>query len=360
MLVIYTPEWGAYIHLFTPVPAENITVTTDVYNKKIAKLCNAHGMEYCVIDKILYQVIKGERMKFDVVVGNPPYQDKTGNENSTNSKALYVSFVERAIALSNNYIALVIPSAWSGPKNSSLKTTIFEENQPLVFNTHKTKWFKVEMNTCYFITIKGRKGSTILTDNFNNKICVTLDRTSSIPTDLATLSIQSKIKTFARDTNLAEIWLRGSLHLNQIVEIEKGVEFIAAVGRSNDPFTTVTIDPRDETTGAGAHKVVIPNMASNDSIGNVKIARPDHVGGHSVVFLTTNSQTESENLKEYLESSIVRWIIKSVKISTPNSKTVFSFIPRIDLSRKWTNDELYCYFGLTSEEIKYVKSTTNS
>ena len=55
-------------------------------------------------------------MKFDVIVGNPPYQsikatDKAGI-NKAFSSAIYPAFVEVARMLSPHYISLVIPSRW--------------------------------------------------------------------------------------------------------------------------------------------------------------------------------------------------------------------------------------------------------
>jgi tRNA1(Val) A37 N6-methylase TrmN6 len=48
----------------------------------------------------------GDHMKFDIVVGNPPYQDKTGNQGSTNSADLYASFVEKSMELTSNYLMM--------------------------------------------------------------------------------------------------------------------------------------------------------------------------------------------------------------------------------------------------------------
>jgi len=53
----------------------------------------------------------GEMYRFDVIVGNPPYQmDSSGD--GTNSTALYDVFVKAAKDLRPSYLTMIIPSRW--------------------------------------------------------------------------------------------------------------------------------------------------------------------------------------------------------------------------------------------------------
>ena len=56
--------------------------------------------------------IGGERMKFDAVVGNPPYQ---GN----NHQQIYPYFYLAARQVSGNYVSLIFPTGWQEPKNAN-------------------------------------------------------------------------------------------------------------------------------------------------------------------------------------------------------------------------------------------------
>lgn len=56
--------------------------------------------------------IGGDRMKFDAVVGNPPYQ---GN----NHQQIYPYFYLAARKTSNNYVSLIFPTGWQQPKNAN-------------------------------------------------------------------------------------------------------------------------------------------------------------------------------------------------------------------------------------------------
>ena len=52
-------------------------------------------------------------MKFDVVIGNPPYQETNGGGgNSDGGKAIYQHFVNRAIEISDSIVCHTIKQAF--------------------------------------------------------------------------------------------------------------------------------------------------------------------------------------------------------------------------------------------------------
>jgi hypothetical protein len=294
-------------------------------------------------------------MKFDVILGNPPYQDKSGNENSSNSADLYARFVEQSIQLTKSYVAMVIPSAWSGARDSRLKDLLFEQHKCTHFNTHGKKWFDVDMNTCWFITQLHRQGVTEVSDNLGNKVHMLLDKHSVILKDLSSLVTFNKLRSHAQQNNLAARWIRGKLNLNQADQLKKGrVPFVRAVGTKDSDLIVQMIPQHVEVCGWGFHKCVIPNVSSSDSIGNIKLASPDMVGGHSVVFMTAQSASEAARLKKYMESDLVKFLVKLIKISTPNSKSVFELIPNMPKSWK-TNADLYAHFGLDPVDVSTIE-----
>jgi hypothetical protein len=73
-----------------------------------------------------YVMINGTYMKFDVIVGNPPYQKNIGSLNNKSlSKQLYPDFITLLINLQPDYLSLITPSRWftADAQDISLKVT---------------------------------------------------------------------------------------------------------------------------------------------------------------------------------------------------------------------------------------------
>jgi len=103
--------------------------------------------------------------------------------------------------------------------------------------------------------------------------------------------------------------------------------------------------------------VIVPNAGASSSVlGRAKPIGPVFSVGGTVAFIPTSSELEAINLSMYLQSSLVKMIVRSVKATPINSKALFDMIPDIGFEHNWTDAEIYAHFNLTEEEIAYIEA----
>jgi hypothetical protein len=343
--VFYTIEFVIVLLEDYGIDPKNIWLFGDSPEKeKVAK--------YLKINYNSINILDGKKfdMKFNVVLGNPPFAERgENNKTSTNTTDLSLPFTQKAFELVEDYVAFIIPSDWTGPNRSSLKNMLFESYKLKNITLHGDKWFDVQKDTLDFLFDKKHTGDCLIEDVKGKKMFLKLDN----KTILSNENIQTKLlKKFDLTNNLGSYWHRGSVNANDMVEVVNGIEIIETVGRKNEPLKTKIISNK-ETCGLGEEGLVIGNLGESGGIGNIKTKKKSQVGGHSVVFLFTSYP---DNLKQYLESKLIKYLVSCIKKSTPNSKSLFENLPEIDFSKKYTDQDLYNLFGINDAEQKLINS----
>ncbi len=321
----------------------------------------------------------GERMKFDAVVGNPPYQQET-NSSSRQATPVYNHFVEQAKSLQPRYISMIMPSRWFAGgmglddfrrdmMNDSHLSALFDyvnakDCFPQISISGGVCYFLwVENNTtgCRFTSIcNGRKSMINRPLNefdvlvrYNEAIsiihktkCLTETSFDTIvsplmPFGLSTNFRGSKIKT--SDINLT---LHASDGISYIKpeDISKGTEFL-------DKYKVLMSKTSAEHAGEpgkdGSFKVFTSSM---------KTIGPNEVCTHSYFIIGRfDTSNEADNVLTYLKTKFVRFLVLLSLSAINLSKLVFTFVPIQDFSKPWTDTELYEKYGLTEEEIAFIE-----
>jgi hypothetical protein len=252
-------------------------------------------------------------MKFDVVIGNPPYQEN--NTDSTNSRDLYVDFYSLSKSLSKRYISLVIPYEWSKRSQSKFRAEVFSSSLVCI-NIHTARiWHNVKKSTCDILIDKEKVDSVI---EINNNVG---DQTYAV-IDYNTMVFNNTSIVQRPENSLGDIWTRGNTSINELHTDGKNKVIYSLNGRGEPKV----LFSDTEVTGINTWKVAVSNLGGVCSIGSVKIIPPGIAHNYSIVSFPVSNEQAAVELKSYLESAKIVDLIKNLKSSTPNSKSIFSYI----------------------------------
>ena len=66
------------------------------------------------------------------------------------------------------------------------------------------------------------------------------------------------------------------------------------------------------------------------------------------------SEKEARAIANYMKTKFFRFMISIRKGTQHNKADTFQFVPEMDLTKVWTDDDLYKFFDLNREEIAYI------
>ena len=315
-------------------------------------------------------------MKFDVVVGNPPYQDGTRDDQANK---LWPLFVNKSYKLLNNngYIAMITPNGWMQPTADIGKGTgvnalsifndIFKENNLILANIDseliREKYFKgVGSTFSYYVMQKCLYSGTTEFITSTGSIYVDISTINSLPkiTSKESLSVVKKMvgKPFLFvDQNHglgglenAEAGTYNAEKKNKNGSISKNTTYTHKIYHTNKDGGTYWHSEKLNPY-ATKPKVII-------SLSGTYLPVYDNTAGFSNMCLALICSTDSEAVRAQtiLSSKLFRFWVEMQKFSGFNPRKLILTLPKVDLTRAWTDAELYAHFNLTQEEIDYIEA----
>ena len=383
-------EWSAY-QFPEDKPQGNIIYQRIKHTWKDGKCvyCGASKSEYdrgAELETHAYQFIhnldvkKVFNMKFDVIIGNPPYQLSDGGSGTgISALPLYDKFIEQALKLNPRYLSMIIPARWyaggRGLGDFRSKMLINNHLKILVDYPKSRDCFEgvdIAGGVCYF-----------LYDTLHDGACK------------VTNCIGKESSTIERSLNEFPIFIRYNKSVDIIRKVRIDKKFLSDTGFTSNPFGFRSFVRGSETkdschsvaliTSDGVNYISASDIEKNKSeVGKYKVCfgkiNPDRggVNGNAVnynvinkPFITNPNEIISEtylliktmddidsanNCITYLKTRFARFLIFMSMSSMNITNSNLMFLPEQDFSKPWTDEELYAKYNLDSEEIAFIES----
>ena len=294
-------------------------------------------------------------MKFNIVIGNPPYQQRAGE--STYTIPIQNYFVQ--FSLKHSDIVLLLTQAnYCGPIRSSIKELLQNNNTVSYSYTSAFKEAVPSMEIGWFyINNTVEYSGTEIQNKFGERFKTTIVNGEGIPIKSTQRCIELMYK-LKQEENLDKFYAINYEVLNSKVEAAAdGLPFIKTVGGKLKPLEYLSVkEPSKYDENLFKNwKTIIPTVSSITALGNVKVAPPGTLISKSIVGMVHTTESTAEKCREYLETKLISFIVKNTKVAPNNSKALLSKLPAVDFNKSWDDNAVYKHFKLTEEEIKIIE-----
>ena len=318
-------------------------------------------------------------MKFDVIIGNPPYQLSDGGQ-AASAKPLYHLFVQQAMKLNPRYLSMIIPSRWyaGGKGLDDFRKTMLGTTQlrKLVDYANSADCFpgvNIAGGICYFLWDKSYNGDCEITNMVGDTNVSTISRSlQEFPVFVrnnVAVSILRHIKRMKERPLSLEVKSRNSFG---VCSYERGLDkpiaaddvvLLSSAGKGFYPKSKII----DRDNILNQFKVIITyamsggNKPSSDGmyqvISSLQILAPNEVCSETYLVLGMyDNRFSAENMLSYVKTKLFRFLMLQTLSSIHITKDSFAFVPIQDFSKPWTDEELYKKYGLNENEIAFIES----
>lgn len=316
-------------------------------------------------------------MKFDVIIGNPPYQLSDGGAQKSASP-LYHQFIEQAIKLNPKYLSMIIPARWySGGKGlDDFRHAMLNDNRLSVIHDfpETSDCFpgqNIRGGICYFLWERDYKGACYIVNHKNGHIIDESTRplleegaTSFIRFNKA-ISILRKVQSFKEDTMDKLVSARKPFGLATNFSDYKSAadkDSITLYRFGEKGYIPESLIIRNQEW-VNKYKIFVPYASPGaDDYPHLILSKPIVVGVNTACTETYlvvgpfNDDLIANNVAIYMKTRFFRFLLLLLKSTQHITQKVYSFVPMQDFSKPWTDKELYEKYNLAEEEINFIES----
>ena len=336
-------------------------------------------------------------MKFDFVIGNPPYQEMSKNKMT---RSIYPDFVRSSQAI-GQIVSLVMPARWMSGENGPYRETQYfidemlkgDHLQSFHLYPNSSDLFPnvdIKGGVCFFVWNRAyscdRVNYTITENGAYKKVLTSFRIAENVIIRFPEL-ISILEKTKAISTIYLNTWVSSRNPFGFISDLftknKEGVSRISEEKQQDDDYLVhgllknkrVIRDIPNSALKKNIHiahsyKVFLPRANGSGVFGEV-FSTP-MIGTPMMICTETFLQigvfdncTEAENLLKYVKTKYFRTMVGIKKTAVFNYKECFTFVPLQDFTAAsdidWSRSvaeidrQLYAKYGLSAEEVAFIE-----
>lgn len=321
------------------------------------------------------EIFKLKNMKFDVIIGNPPYQLSDGGAQAS-AIPIYHKFVQQAKKMLPKYLVMITPSRWFAGgrgldefRDEMLKDNRIREIHDFINASDCFPGVEIKGGVSYFIWDREYSGLCKVHSYEDSKLSSISDRPLlennsdtfvryNEPIPILRKVIAKKEKSFSEIVSSQKPFgLRGFFNDFKNNPFENSIKLYA-----NQKIGYVKLEQvPTKQEWIGKFKIFIPR---NSGIGSMTkdwlkpiIAQPNTCCTETYILIGPFSDERiAKNVYSYTQTKFFHLLLSFKKVSQGLSNKVFAFVPLQDFSEPWTDEKLYKKYGLTEEEIAFIES----
>lgn len=323
------------------------------------------------------QTLFPKDMRFDVIIGNPPYQLSDGGARAS-AAPLYHEFVLQALKLNPHYLTMIIPSRWfaGGKGLDSFRNRMINDRRITVLHDYLNAedcfgtGVEIKSGVCYF-----------LWDASANGKC-------KVFTHSPDGSVSYAERYMKRDGS--DVFIRRNEAISILDKITSNGESFSCLVSSRKPFGLATTEvgheeeregdvviyrhggvayyprsqlPRNQDWVDKPKIFITKAYGASDDYPHQILNKPIVVGKATccsetyLVIGPFETLSSARNVESYLKTRLFRFLVSIKKISQDATSRVYQFVPMQDFSHPWTDEMLYRKYGLDEREVAFIEST---
>ncbi len=322
------------------------------------------------------------KMKFDVIVGNPPYQLSDGGDINEDARTrggaipLYHKFVQQAKKLNPRFLIMIIPSRWfSGGRGlDDFRDEMLNDKRirKIIDYPVSSECFpgvEIKGGVCYFLWDRDNQGDcevkTLRGDKISSMFRPLLEKRSDVFVRYnEAISILRKVLSKNEDNFSEQVSAQKPFGLRTFYKgtsksFQGSIKLYAnkSIGYVKEKEITQNKDWIDK------HKVYT-TMAygAGEDFPHQILNKPFYGEPNScctetyIVIGPYSSKKKAQNVIGYIQTRFFRFLVLLRKNTQHAAKSVYSFVPTQNFDESWTDEKLYKKYGITKEEIAFIES----